>query len=92
MQEGSRGANLMWRERERAEKELTARQHGLPFKPMEKEVGMGGSPWARPCGGWRRRERSGPAWGRQLDHEVGTAPGGAVRGSSACSWWGRADE
>jgi hypothetical protein len=29
-------------ERERAEKELTARGRGLPFKPVEKEVGRGG--------------------------------------------------
>jgi hypothetical protein len=28
-------------ERERAEKELTARGRGLPFKPVEKEVGRG---------------------------------------------------
>jgi hypothetical protein len=43
MQEGSRAADSTWREgeRERAEKELTSRWRGLPFKPTEKERGKG---------------------------------------------------
>jgi hypothetical protein len=58
MQEGSCAADLTWRER--AEKELAMQWCGLPFKPVEKEMGRGrGSRWARPRGGWRMRERRG---------------------------------
>jgi hypothetical protein len=34
----------------------------------------------------------GLARGRHLDHAIGVAPGGAIRGGSACSWWGRAGQ
>jgi hypothetical protein len=49
MLEGSCTVDSTWRERERerAEKELTARWRGLPFKLVEKEVGRGRGPGGR---------------------------------------------
>jgi hypothetical protein len=76
MQEGSRATDSTWREREGAEKELTAWRCGLPFKPAEKEMGrevlVGVSMWRMEKEG----EKGGP--GTVVDSAGLSAVGGAV--------------